>query len=73
MISSLVRACLLFDVIADAEALRICDGCPGSLVEAMCDFQMSDIQVSPLFWRRVLAAADGLRRPLKAINIENTL
>ena len=38
---------------------RICDGCPRSLVEAMCDFQVSDIQVSPLLLRRILAAADA--------------
>ena len=73
MISGLVRACLPFNIVADAEAVRICDRCPGSLVEAMCDFQVSDIQVNPLLLRRVLAAADGLPEPLKAINVENTV
>ena len=62
MIYGLVRACLLFNIVGDAEAVRICDGCPGSFVK-----------VSPLLLRRVLAAADGLTRPLEAINVGNTV
>ena len=57
-ISGLVRAYLLFNIVADAEAVRICDGCPGSLNEAMCDSQVSDRQVSLLLLGRVLAAGD---------------
>ena len=70
--SGLIRACLSFNIVADTEAVRTCDACPGSRVEAMCDFQVNDIRVSPLM-RRVLAAADGLPGPLKAIDVENNV
>lgn len=48
------------------------DACITILIEAVCDFQVGEIQVSPLT-RRVLAAADGLPGPLKAIVVENTI